>query len=1027
MRRGLLALFGVLLLSSAGRAQVKPCCTITALDARSDTATARENATSRVFVFKVSDARLFASLRVGQGVYANFTSHQVSIDGKSACCVILSITPPPSSAPQSAPAPAAPRSAPTPSPQTGSVPSGTPSPSSGSVPQNAGRPDAARTPIPPAQNTSGKKPGVLGALPAGASGTKPNSFTIPPVSYGAPQSAQSSGVPSTGLRDSRGRGSMNPNVVRLHGINGIATATGIPQAAKDFLMMHARTLPAGEVDNYVVNAQLAEEWFRTHPEPESVKKAAAKSDSHAGCTAISVHCAGEAAQHAADEAARQSQKLLEEAQAEWNHVTGEVERDWNMVQGCFVDNRLTLPGIPVKFSLTPEFPMNFHTNGTASNQYGSASGTINGSVVFGVPIQSDFTAQVDMFYIPCLPFAVRPRSIAASGKLGVGSTFDASATATGKFNQTFTIPPTGGPHFPIEVIPIVIAGVPVAELDVSVYVDGRVLVDGEGKVGGAVSVKTMQDTVFDFACSGKACDLNQRSVPEPVSTAESVRIDGRIHVKPEVYAALQLDFDVDLLTARAGPQPYLLGEIYGCATASGTQSAGQPTSGQESYTLTSDLDWGIELRAEALVAEKKVAEKDWKLLQRHLYFKDLANSTALIPVLSGAAQPSPGQPAVYTVKMPACYPYSDPVEYGISWTGGAVGASASVPDSSSTVGRLPDVSERKLAGKPASQTTGSTSSSCTLQPALGQCWSDPAKNASVGLVWPSVGSFVVTATPLRDQHGRKFDPARTAQVSVNVQQAGVNSPAGAPSQGQASPDGSSSASASATPQSQQTSQQPSPSSTSNKNKPGTNKRTDAGKDTLGTDGTVVAPGAEPTTEQAVRAATAANPPAQTKGAVVARYNPQVVLPVPNLTLNVPDPNPNHLPNLAAGSSGGLAECSYYPPQTCQSACGSIITTKYIGVKNITAYPVNGTIEVLLQDTSGNTVRRWTVGGLAGNGEAYPGRIRIPFKCVTPGTETLNADTPNYVLLVNAPFGVTELDLNDNRMELYIDPTWTIAP
>lgn len=755
MRRGLLALVGVLLLSSAGRAQVKPCCTITALDARSDTATARENATSRVFVFKVSDARLFASLRIGQGVYANFTSHQVSIDGKSACGVILSITPP-SAAPQSAPAPAAPRSAPAPSPPTGSVPGGTPSPSSGSVPQNAGRPEAARTPIPPAQDTSGKKPGVLGALPAGASGTKPNSFTIPPVSYGAPQSVQGSGGLSTSLRGSKG--SVNLNVVRLHGIDGIATATGIPQAAKDFLMMHAKTLPAGEVDNYVVNAKLAEEWFRAHPEPESVKKAAAKSDSHTGCNAISVHCAEEAAQHAADEAARQSQKLLEEAQAEWNHVTGEVEHDWNMVQGCFTDNRLTLPGIPVKFSVTPQFPMNFETNGTTSNQYGSASGTINGSVVFGVPIQSDFTAQGDMFYIPCLPFAVRPRSIAASGKLGVGSTFEASATATGKFNQMFTIPPAGGPHFPIEVIPVVIAGVPVAELDVSVYVDGRLLVDGEGKVGGAVSVKTMQDTVFDFACSGKACDLNQRSVPKPVSTAESVRIDGRIHVKPEVYAALQLDFDIDLLTARAGPQPYLLGEIYGCAAASGTQSAGQPTGGQESYALTSDLDWGIELRAEALVAEKKVAEKDWKLLQRHLYFKDLANSTALIPVLSGAAQPSPGQPAVYTMKMPACYPYPDPLEYQVSWNGGATAGNGFLPPTSNTNGKLSGASVTKLDVKPVPKTTGSTPpASCTLQPGLGQCSSharpSPTSNSSLGPS-PSPDIFSVSSDSSRPGMGR---------------------------------------------------------------------------------------------------------------------------------------------------------------------------------------------------------------------------------------------------------------------------------
>jgi hypothetical protein len=263
----------------------------------------------------------------------------------------------------------------------------------------------------------------------------------------------------------------------------------------------------------------------------------------------------------------------------------------------------------VKFQIAPSFPLSFEKDGKTSNQYGSASGSIKGTVTFGVPIQSDFTATVEMFYIPCLPFALRPKSIGASGKLGVGSLFDATATATGKFNQTFTIPPKGGAHFPIEMIPIIIGNVPVAELDVSVYVDGRIIVDGEGKITGDVSVKTMQDTTFDFSCSGKACDLQQRSVPEPVVTTESVKMDGRIHVKPEVYAALQLDFDVELLTARAGPQPYLLGEIYGCAAAAATQSAGTTTNALQSYALTSDLDWGVELRAEALIAEKKWREK----------------------------------------------------------------------------------------------------------------------------------------------------------------------------------------------------------------------------------------------------------------------------------------------------------------------------------------------------------------------------------------------------------------------------------
>jgi hypothetical protein len=83
------ALMTLALIALAGRAQVKPCCAITALDARAATATAKENGTSRTFVFKVTDAKLFATIRVGTPVYANFSTKQVSLDGKSVCCQII--------------------------------------------------------------------------------------------------------------------------------------------------------------------------------------------------------------------------------------------------------------------------------------------------------------------------------------------------------------------------------------------------------------------------------------------------------------------------------------------------------------------------------------------------------------------------------------------------------------------------------------------------------------------------------------------------------------------------------------------------------------------------------------------------------------------------------------------------------------------------------------------------------------------------------------------------------------------------
>lgn len=85
----LLLVAGHLFLCGGSGPQVKPCCAITVLDPRAATATAKENGASRTFVFKVPNARLFATVHVGTPVYANFSTKQVSLDGKSVCCQII--------------------------------------------------------------------------------------------------------------------------------------------------------------------------------------------------------------------------------------------------------------------------------------------------------------------------------------------------------------------------------------------------------------------------------------------------------------------------------------------------------------------------------------------------------------------------------------------------------------------------------------------------------------------------------------------------------------------------------------------------------------------------------------------------------------------------------------------------------------------------------------------------------------------------------------------------------------------------
>jgi len=64
-----------------------PCCDITAIDARTGVVTARVNATGQTFQFNAGSA--LRQLRVGQSIYANLATKQVSVNGLQPCCQII--------------------------------------------------------------------------------------------------------------------------------------------------------------------------------------------------------------------------------------------------------------------------------------------------------------------------------------------------------------------------------------------------------------------------------------------------------------------------------------------------------------------------------------------------------------------------------------------------------------------------------------------------------------------------------------------------------------------------------------------------------------------------------------------------------------------------------------------------------------------------------------------------------------------------------------------------------------------------
>ena len=77
---------------AAGRVKVfgaSPCCSITAINPNTGLVTAVETGSKRTFQFKATDTKILKTLKVGQPVYANFPTQQVSVDGAEPCCNIL--------------------------------------------------------------------------------------------------------------------------------------------------------------------------------------------------------------------------------------------------------------------------------------------------------------------------------------------------------------------------------------------------------------------------------------------------------------------------------------------------------------------------------------------------------------------------------------------------------------------------------------------------------------------------------------------------------------------------------------------------------------------------------------------------------------------------------------------------------------------------------------------------------------------------------------------------------------------------
>lgn len=571
-----------------------------------------------------------------------------------------------------------------------------------------------------------------------------STYNLPTITYGEPMPpaptalrAFDGAIPrfeSVSVAATVGGRAVNKQIVVLNGKAGIEGAP-IRDDAKRLLAMHVGKLNLNESNVYFFDPEVAAQWLATHPVPEDMQP---REDDHddggSGCGIQNLgNCAedpGGALQDAANATAAEFERARERAEDWWEDSTDELADAWNEAQDCFSDRILPGGTVPVRFDITPTMTVSL----AQGSSRGGTSTSISGSVGLGIPMRSDLQAKVDFFYIPCLPFVVRPRSITVAGDLAVGERLAIEATAAGSFNKVYTIPPTGGPRIPIQVIPIVIGGVPVAVIDVSAYIEGEVEVAASGSVTGSFTLSNEHTSRFDFTCSGQGCRSGSGREPTsstPLTTTETVQVEGEVTAKPGLYTALMLTLNGNMLSARLGPQPYLEGAANGCGAATATQTNGGNSTGAQNAVLTADLDWGVDFRAEALVAGKIVGNSYRREItsDNHVWFRDLlpGGSSALRVELVGPTAAATGQPTAYRLKMPSCYPYDEDTRYRVTFTGNAT-------------------------------PTAVPASACDWQAGRGDCRFDPLRELELRFAWPAEGNYSLTAAVLGDEH-RTFDPA----------------------------------------------------------------------------------------------------------------------------------------------------------------------------------------------------------------------------------------------------------------------------
>jgi hypothetical protein len=173
--------------------------------------------------------------------------------------------------------------------------------------------------------------------------------------------------------------------------------------------------------------------------------------------------------------------------------------------------------------------------------------------------------------------------------------------------------------------------------------------------------------------------------------------------------------DPEFIKAYFAVRPYLQSDLWAATSGQCAQPEGAGPDGPR-VALTMDLDSGLDVVAGVDTFLPGVAKEfDLYQWQKHLKFIDLVGSTALVPVVQVAPPTAAGASETFTIGLPSCYPYEDPIVYNLGFGDGS--------------------KESTLKGPPA--------------------------GAQATHTYAAEGSYSLSAAAVRDQHGRTFSGTPT--------------------------------------------------------------------------------------------------------------------------------------------------------------------------------------------------------------------------------------------------------------------------